>query len=44
MSKLEFPCVRCVEAGHCRVDLMFVDCSALDAYKREVRRRGYVKD
>lgn len=37
MSKPEFPCIRCIEAEHCRVDLLFVDCSALDAYKR--RRR-----
>ena len=40
MSCPEFPCIRCVEAGHCRVDLMFVDCAALDAYKKAVRKRG----
>jgi len=43
LSKPEFPCTRCVEAEHCRVDLLFVDCSALDAYKRECRRRKYEK-
>jgi len=31
MRKPVFPCVGCVEAGRCRVDLLFVDCSALDA-------------
>jgi len=37
MSEPEFPCTKCVEAGHCRVDLLFVDCSALDAYKKKRR-------
>ena len=34
-----FPCIRCVDADHCKVDRMFVDCSALNAYKVKMRRR-----
>jgi len=30
----DFPCPRCVEQDHCRRDLLFVDCSTLDAYKK----------
>jgi len=39
MSNPEFPCTGCVEAGHCRVDGLYVDCSALNAYKIKMRRR-----
>ena len=39
MSKTEFPCVRCVEQDHCKVDGLYIDCSALDAYKKEMARR-----
>lgn len=37
MSKPEFPCPRCGERDHCKVDLLYVDCSALDAYKKKMR-------
>jgi len=36
----EFPCTKCVDADHCRPDMMFVDCAALDAYKKGVKRSG----
>ena len=39
MSESEFPCLRYVEADHCKVDLLFVDCSALDAYKKRRLRK-----
>jgi len=39
MSKSEFPCTLCVEAEHCRVDGLYVNCSALNAYKIKMRRR-----
>jgi len=34
MGKPVFPCTRCVEAGRCRWDFLYVDCAALDAYKK----------
>ncbi len=34
----EFPCTRCIEAEHCKKDGLYVDCSALNAYKVKVNR------
>lgn len=39
VSKPEFPCTRCVDGERCRPEHLFVDCSALDAYKKVMAKR-----